>query len=60
MKGIAVFAAAFMLVQKEAQAVIAGKSKSAICISSDAETFKAYHAFIKKVVGSRIIIGGDN
>lgn len=37
-----------------------GKAKSAIRIPADAETFKAYHIFIKKVVGKRIIIVGDN
>ena len=31
-------------------------AKSAIGIPTDAETFKAYHAFIKKVAGKRIVI----
>ena len=35
-------------------------AKSAIGIPTDAETFKAYHAFIKKVIGKRIVIVGDN
>ena len=36
------------------------KAKSAIRIPADAETFKTYHAFIKKVAGKEIIIVGDN
>ena len=32
------------------------KAKSAIRIPSDAETFEAYNAFIKKVAGKRIVI----
>lgn len=36
------------------------KAKSSIRIPADAETFRAYHIFIKKVVGKRIIIVGDN
>ena len=34
------------------------KAKSAIRIPTDAETFKAYHAFIKKIAGKRIVILG--
>ena len=36
------------------------KAKSAIRIPADAETFKAYHIFIKKVAGKRIIVLDDN
>ena len=35
------------------------KAKSSIRIPADAETFKAYHAFVKKIAGKRIMIFDD-
>lgn len=35
------------------------KAKSAIRIPADAETFKAYHAFIKKIAGKKIYVIDD-